>query len=351
MSNAEIVAPDIRRLGLVKRKAVGATALVRTSYLPQGTTLPLIVEPAVGGVDLSVWVAANREWLASKLREHGGLLFRRFSVTTSNDFEHFIKAVGGEPLAYRERSSPRSLVSGNIYTSTDHPANQSIFLHNENSYQQIWPLKIFFFCATPAKKGGATPIADVRKVLARIEPRIREEFARKQWMYVRNFGDGFGLEWPTVFETTDRAAVERHCRAHGIKVEWKEGNRLRTRAVRPALARHPHTSELVWFNHATFFHVTTLEPSVRELLLAEFKEEDLPTNTFYGDGSPIAPADLDAVRAAYADETVLFPWHAGDILLLDNMLVAHGRTPYTGPREILVGMAEPWSERGLQACP
>ena len=29
-------------------------------------------------------------------------------------------------------------------------------------------------------------------------------------MYVRNFGDGFGLDWRTVFQTDDRAAVEAH---------------------------------------------------------------------------------------------------------------------------------------------
>jgi len=348
MNEPERVVPVVRPPVIGKRKAVGAAAdLVKTSYLPHGTQLPLVVEPAVGGVDLRAWAANNREWITSCLHQHGGLLFRRFNVTTAAEFEQFIRAVAGEPLAYRERSSPRSQVSGNIYTSTDHPANQSIFLHNENSYQQTWPLKIFFYCATPAETGGATPIADVRRVLARIEPRLRDEFARKGWMYVRNFGDGFGLEWPVVFATTDRAAVEEHCRAHGIEVEWKDGNRLRTRARRPALARHPHTGELVWFNHATFFHVTTLEPSVRDVLLADFKEEDLPTNTFYGDGSPIAPADLEALRAAYAQETVVFPWQAGDILLLDNMLAAHGRTPYTGARAVLVGMAEPWSERGL----
>jgi alpha-ketoglutarate-dependent taurine dioxygenase len=163
-------------------------------------------------------------------------------------------------------------------------------------------------------------------------------------MYVRNFGDGFGLSWPTVFQTTDRQAVEEHCREKGIQTEWKEGDRLRTRAVRSALTRHPKTGEPIWFNHATFFHVSTLEPSVREALLAEFADAELPANTYYGDGTPIEPEVMDHLRAAYRSETVSFRWQKGDLLMLDNMLVAHGRAPYSGPREILVGMAEPMSQ-------
>ena len=160
-------------------------------------------------------------------------------------------------------------------------------------------------------------------------------------MYVRNFGDGFGLDWQTVFQTDDQAAVEAHCRKSGIQVEWKPGNRLRTRAVRPAVTRHPKTGEPLWFNHATFFHVSTLESGIRESLLEEFAEDELPANTYYGDGTPIEPETLEHLRALYLREMRSFPWEKGDVLLLDNMMVAHGRAPYRGARKVLVGMAEP----------
>jgi alpha-ketoglutarate-dependent taurine dioxygenase len=315
---------------------------VRFSSLSTGT-LPLVVEPAGPGIDLVTWAAANRDLLEEKLRSHGGILFRGFGLREPEDLERFIRAVSGDSLEYRERSSPRTAVKGNIYTSTDYPPSYPIFLHNENSYQQEWPMKIFFFCRRAPEQGGETPIADVRKVLARIPPEIRESFADRGWMYVRNFGDGFGLSWQTVFQSDDKEAIEEHCRTHGVQAEWKDDDRLRTRAVRPAIARHPRTGEPVWFNHATFFHVSTLEPAVQEILLEEFADEDLPANTYYGDGEAIEPEVLDHLREAYRRETVSFPWQQGDLLMLDNMLVAHGRAPYQGPREILVGMAEPES--------
>ena len=124
-------------------------------------------------------------------------------------------------------------------------------------------------------------------------------------------------------------------------MEWKDGERLRTRAVRPALARHPRSGEVLWFNHATFFHISTLAPEIRSELLELFDEPDLPANTYYGDGSPIELEVLDNLRSIYQRETLRFPWQRGDVLLLDNMMVAHGRAPFHGERKILVGMAEP----------
>lgn len=315
--------------------------------LQPDTNLPLVIRPNLEEVDLVQWAAKNQDSISTLLLKHGGLLFRGFSMESAIDFERFIRANSLELLEYRERSSPRHHVSGNIYTSTDYPADQSIFLHNENSYQHTWPLKIFFFCSAPALRDGETPIADCRKVYQRINPGTRERFIQKKIMYVRNYFDGIGLSWQTVFQTSDKAAVNEYCRQAGIEAEWKEGNRLRTRQIREAVARHPLTGEMVWFNHATFFHVSTLDPAIRQELASIFEPEDYPNNSYFGDGSQIESKLLDELRAAYHQETVTFAWQAGDILVLDNMLTAHGRAPFLGPRKVLVGMAEPFSQRGV----
>jgi alpha-ketoglutarate-dependent taurine dioxygenase len=350
MNDQETQKPALKKLGDIRRKAINTsqTALVEIGLLQPDRELPLLIQPKVEGVDLIAWAASNRELIESQVLKHGGILFRNFNIHNSDDFEQFVSAVSGELLEYRERSSPRNQVSGNIYTSTEHPADQTIFLHNENSYQHTWPLRIFFFGAIPAQEGGETPIADVRKVFNRIDPEIRSRFSEKQVMYVRNFGDGLGMSWQTVFQTSEKAEVDAYCRKTGLDIEWKDGNRLRTRRVGQAVARHPRTGEMVWFNHATFFHVSSLEPALRKALLSQFKEEDLPSNSFYGDGSPIEPAVLDHLRQAYQQETVAFPWQKGDVLMLDNMLVAHGRAPFVGPRKVLTGMAIPTSSQDLQ---
>ena len=226
MENPRRENPAIKKLGAARRRIISVSQqeLVEAELLYPEKTLPLVIQPAVRRVDLETWASGNRDFIEAKLLQHGAILFRNFKVDAIAGFEQFINRVFGRLLEYRERSSPRSQVGGNIYTSTDYPADQSIFLHNENSYQDSWPLKIFFSCITPAKEGGETPIADCRRVFQCIRPEIRERFIEKRWMYIRNFGDGFGLPWQAVFQTTDKGAVEEHCRRNRIEVEWKDGD-------------------------------------------------------------------------------------------------------------------------------
>jgi alpha-ketoglutarate-dependent taurine dioxygenase len=334
---------------LVRRKSVSLSPenLVNLAELQPGQRLPLLICPQVGGVSLPAWAANNRALIEEKLRLHGGILFRGFNVHEVPEFEQFTQSVSSDLLEYRERSSPREKLHGNVYTSTEYPHEYSIFLHNENSYASKWPLKIFFYCAIQPTSGGETPIADVRRVYARIDPEIRERFARLGVMYVRNLNDSsrgtsLGLAWQTVFQTSDKTLVEEACRNGGYQVEWTE-NGLRTRRVGQAIAQHPVTDEMLWFNHGTFFHVSTLDAGVRDALLENFREEDLPNQTYYGDGSPIEPEVLDHLRAAYEAETIAFPWQQGDVLLLDNMMTAHARRPFSGARRIAVAMSEAFS--------
>jgi hypothetical protein len=179
-------------------------------------------------------------------------------------------------------------------------------------------------------------------VLARLRPATRRAFAAKGVLYVRNFGNGlFGPSWQDAFQTSDRGEVDSYCRANGVEVEWLRPDRLRTRQVRPALIRHPETREAAWFNHAAALHVSTLPERTRRTLTKLFSEDDYPSNSYLGDGTPIEPDVIDEVRAAYRAEAVRFDWRPGDLLVLDNMLVAHGRDPFEGPREVVVALAEP----------
>lgn len=305
--------------------------------------MPVLCQPVLEGINLLTWVANNQELINRILLQHGGILFRNFQIKEIAEFENFIQIVSGDLIEYRDRSSPRSTVQGKIYTSTDYPADQSIFLHSENSYAASWPLKIFFYCVKAAQQGGETPIADTRKLLQKIDPKIRDRFTEKGVMYVRNFGDGFGLPWQTLFQTTNPAEVEQFCHSNNIEFEWKPGNRLRTRTRRQAVTTHPKTGEAVWFNHAVFFHITTLDTKIRNALLAEFSEADLPHNTYYGDGSPIETEVLEHLRQVYQQQMVSFTWEKRDVLMLDNMLAIHARNSFVPPRKILVGMAEPYT--------
>lgn len=169
--------------------------LITESFLQCGGKLPLIISPKFSDLNLPIWAENHQEFIINNLLKYGGILFRDFAVSQKEDFEQFVSAVCPQLMPYIESSTPRTQLSEKVYTSTEFPADQTIALHNESSYANTYPMKIWFCCIEPASQGGETPIADVRKVFQRIHPRIRESFQEKGWMLVRNYGDGFGLPW------------------------------------------------------------------------------------------------------------------------------------------------------------
>jgi alpha-ketoglutarate-dependent taurine dioxygenase len=323
---------------MISQSRAQAVERLSRSQLGVGAA-PRLLRPVGGASPSEELDAAVRAALEGQLVSAGALLFRGFGVTGAAEFQRFVQLGAPRLLNYDFASTPRSRVAGQIYTSTEYPAHQHIPLHNEQSYASEWPLQIWFCCAQAASQGGNTPIADSREVLRRVPADVRRRFSERGVMYVRNYGNGLDLPWQKVFDTGDRAVVERYCASAGIECQWKTDGELRTRQVCQALATHPVTGEQVWFNQAHLFHVSNLEPAVREALLAVVAEDELPRTARYGDGTAIPASDLEAVRAAYRAAQVEFEWHTGDVLVLDNMLFAHGRGPYQGPRKILVAMA------------
>ncbi|MCX4247324.1 TauD/TfdA family dioxygenase [Paraliomyxa miuraensis] len=307
------------------------------------STFPLVILGEPGGDDLPTWFRCHADLVDSGLLTHGAIVLRGFGVQSQADFESFASVLSDRRLDYVYRSTPRTAVGDGIYTATEYPRHTTIPLHCENAYQDDWPMKLAFYCLAPPGTGGETTIARNARITQRIGSSIVDEFARRRVLYVRNYGVGVDIPWQTVFQTDRRVEVERYCVSKGIEVVWKPDGGLRTRQVCQGVARHPRTSQLLWFNQAHLFHISSLDPTTREALLSLRREEDLPRNAYFGDGEPIPEATLNRVREAHEEEASATPWRRGDILLVDNMLVAHGRTPFTGDRRILVAMFDPRS--------
>lgn len=305
--------------------------------MSENTSLPIIL---AGSGPLIEALSARRDEIEGALASTGGVLLRGYGVADVAAFRAFAAAFGHPLLSYEFGSTPRSKVEGGVYSSTEYPAHREIPLHNEQSYTRDWPLRIWFHCVTASPEGGATPLADSRAVYRAMDPALRDKFAERGLRYVRNFGNGLDVPWTRVFDTQDRDVVESYCRDHAIDFAWKDDGELRTSQLCQAVAKHPRTGEDLWFNQAHLFHASGLDPDEREVLLDTVGEEDLPRNVTFGDGSPIPDTDLDAVRAVLDAQKVTFPWQAGDVLMLDNMLIMHGREPYAGPRKVVVAMAE-----------
>jgi len=339
MDKKDFQQDKLNRLRNIRRRGVdlAQAGSINTSFLRGDQTLPLVFEPGSDEIDLPEWVAGNRQFLEERLLEHGALLFRRFSIESVPEFEKFAGAIC--PDLFGEYGDlPREELGGKVYGSTPYPSDERILFHNESSHMHQWPMLIWFYCVQPAQQGGESPIIDCRRIYQELDPSIRDKFERKGLMYVRNFTDGLDVSWQDFFHTTDRKAVEEYCRQASIDFEWKGDNSLRTRQVGPAVIKHPQTGQLAFFNQLQLHHISCLAPAVRESLLSMMPEEDLPRNVYYGDGTQIETSVMESIGELYDRLGVSFRWQRHDVLMLNNMLVAHSRNPYLGERKIVVAL-------------
>ncbi len=314
-------------------------ALVEPGFLGEGESPPRVFTPRMDDVDLNSWAVEHRDRIESELLEFGAILFRGFNVRSAADFEGFAESLCPELFGEYE-DLPHEKDGRNIYRSTPYPADKTILFHNESSHLHRWPRKQWFCCMQPSQERGETPIVDCREMVRRLDPEIREAFESKGLLYVRNFVPGFDVSWQDFFATEERSTVEAYCLKAGFDCEWPGEDRLRIRRPASAIVRHPESGEKSFFNQVQLHHVSCLEPEARESLLDMFGVEGLPRHVTFGDGTPIPDEVMERIGELYWQLAVQFPWQRGDVLMLDNMIMAHARNPFVGERKILVAMGE-----------
>lgn len=313
---------------------------IHEAPLATGQRMPFLIESRgyTGGIES--YLGDHREKILQRLVEHGAVLFRGFNTASAEAFGGFIQALGIAPLDYVYRSTPRTRQGKGFYTATEYHADREIPMHNENSYQRVWPRKLAFCCIKPAETGGATPLADMLEVQRRIDPAVIEKFKQLGVRYDRVFHPHIDLSWQEVFQTDQREEVEAFCALNDIRYQWLQDDVLKTSQINPGVVHHPTRQEDFLFNQAHLFHPSALDKETLHFMLDAFGPELLPRNAFYGNGEEIEEATLRAIRAAFDAAATDILWQAGDIALIDNIQVAHGRRTYAGERKLLASLLE-----------
>jgi alpha-ketoglutarate-dependent taurine dioxygenase len=303
---------------------------------------PVLRTPRFDGLDAATaWVSEQRDAIRAELHRSGCLMIRGIGVRDAGEFARVRDVLLPKRASYKEKATPRTDFGEGVFSSTDLPAVQPIRLHNENSYTLDFPAVLLFGCVTAPESGGATTVGDMRRALRLVPVGLRDRFTRMGWLLVRNFSELAGLPWQKSFATEDPAEVEAYCDENVIGYEWLADGELRTMQRRAAVVTHPVTGEQAWFNHVAFWNRWSLDADVRDVLLDTYGEDGLPFDTYVGDGTPLAEAEAAALIDVYEQVTMRETWHAGDLLLVDNILCAHGREAFQGDRKILVAMGDP----------
>ncbi|MFD9621942.1 TauD/TfdA family dioxygenase [Streptomyces virginiae] len=286
------------------------------------------------------WVQRSRSGLRAAVTEHGAVLVRGLELRDSAIFTTVSRTLADELMPEREGFAHRNEAPGPVYSSSRWPQDQMMCMHHELSYSHKFPSLLILGCLTAPTRGGCTAVADSRAVLDALPTEVLDRFETEGWLLTRNYSSLVGMPWAEAFGTTSRKEAELYCREGGIEYEWR-GDELRTRQRRPALIRHPVTGRQSWFNQISFLSEWSLDPDVRSYLRSVLGPDGLSFNTAWGNGEPFSADLVQTINEAYARATRREPWQAGDLLLVDNIRMAHNREPFEGDRQILLAFADP----------
>ena len=284
------------------------------------------------------WVVARRDDLDTLLSVHGAILFRGFPLRTVDDFDAFVRAFDYPNFRYRDSLSNAVRVNRTerVFTANEAPPDVEIFMHHEMAQTPVYPSRLFFFCETPAEEAGSTPLCRSDLLWQRIKSELPEFAAAAEargLLYTNvmpeedDASSGQGRSWKSTFMVETRAEAEARLRELGYRWEWREDGSLRATTPTLPAVRTLDDGRQSFFNQ----------------LIAAFRgwsdSRNDPTKSItFGDAAPL---DKDIVLAVcdMADEaTFEIPWEAGDVALVDNYLVMHGRRPFRGTRRVLASL-------------
>ncbi len=306
----------------------------------QSGAFPLIltIEQALELADVLKQIKAMSQSLQDRLQTHGAILFRGLPLKSDMDFDEFIRAFELPNFTYSESLSNavRRNRTERVFTANEAPADVSIFLHHEMAQTPIFPSKLFFFCELAAASGGATPLCRSDVLLERLlerDPEFVAQCERKGVRYTNTMpssddaASGQGRSWRSTLSAESREDAEARLSQLNYQWLWLEDQSLTVTSPALPAVKQLADGRKVFFNQ----------------LIAAFrgwKDRHNANNKtiLFGDGSEIPESSM-AVAIELADELSFdIPWQSGDVALVDNYLVMHGRRPFQGERKVLASL-------------
>lgn len=301
-------------------------------------TLPEFPATIQGNGDLAAFLAANKGAVDEALDDAGALLFRGFDVPDALAFDAVVGGYGEDGFSYAESLSNavRVNVTPRVFTANEAPPTTQIHLHHEMAQTPIYPSKLFFYCEMAPDTGGATPVCRSDWLYGQLmadDPVLAQRFADEGVRYTNampaddDAGSGQGRSWRSTLGVEDREGAEARLAALNYDWEWLADDTLRsTTPVLPAVRTLTGGSR-------SFFNQ----------LIAAFRGWSDNRNTAdksvrFGGGEAIRPAHMARVIELSEQMTRDIAWHAGDVALIDNFRVMHGRKPFTGKRRVLASL-------------
>ena len=289
---------------------------------------------------LRSWVSENKERFISKLEETGAILFSDLPVKDAKEFDHFVSMFNLKVFTYKQSLSNAVRINktDKVFTANEAPKEVEIYLHHELAQTPFYPKYIFFLCTSASQFGGETPICRsdyFYSTMLEQDPGLMKKFEDFGVIYnsIMPNGDeldsGQGRSWQKTLGADTKAAAEKKIRDLGYSCEWIEKDCL---AVKTRVFQAIKT---LTDGNKSFFN----QVLAASLGWKNKSSLGLPPVAF-GNGDWIREESIGRMSDAARSLTLVRKWSAGDILMVDNHRVMHGRRPFSGskPREVLVSL-------------
>lgn len=237
-------------------------------------------------------------------RTHGAILFRGFDFDLPA-FRVFTETFCSSSVF--NESPDRLLLDDESYIQSVNAGLDPFPLHPELSREPWKPDVCFFCCLNPPREAGETTICDGVAIVDALPAEVRDGLASRRLMYVQP-------AWPELLDywlgtTTPTpaqlAAPPASCPYRFFNVR----GRIVRAFTRPALHRPMFMDCLAFGNF---------------LLFARYYlgRRGFPA---FDNGERVPDAWVEAVKAVADRLTAPIPWRKGDLVMLDNTRVMHGR--------------------------
>jgi alpha-ketoglutarate-dependent taurine dioxygenase len=305
---------------------------------------PLVIEAedrSAASSSMYDWLEKKHQIILDQSSRNGAVLFRGFPIESDTDFDKFVDGFKLKNFTYSDSLSNavRRNRTAKVFTANEAPPSVSIYLHHEMAQTPVFPSRLFFFCETAPETGGATPLCRSDILFQQLQL-VAPDFVHSclslgvrysnVMPFVEDLESGQGRSWGSTLGVKSKAEAEAKLLALGYQWQWLRDDDLQVTTPALPAARELDDGRTVFFNQ----------------LVAAFrgwsdKRNQGEKSIYFGDGSDISEKDM-AITIELSDKlTFDLEWKAGDVALVDNFVVMHGRRPYEGRRSILASLVAP----------
>jgi alpha-ketoglutarate-dependent taurine dioxygenase len=262
----------------------------------------------------------DKESIINLYRHQGAVLFRGFEADVET-FTQFSNGLSADFIDYTGGVFNRQVINGDSTVLTVNDFKNEIKLHGEMYYQKNIPLMLWFFCAKPPLQDGETILCDGKRFFDELSDSLKDLFARKRLKY-RGYLNKEG--WQKRYKTDDLNEVKEICKSNDTQLEVNADESINLSYICPAI--YPsRTGEFTVF--------------IGSLLPAKAINPDA---VCFDDGTKIGTDILSELNEIADKITAEIKWRKGDILMVDNTRIMHGRRAFADEeREIYIRLCSP----------